>query len=120
MVATISAQSLIAALVPAATEEDQELTLGPTKDPASAKNQSPVLGDHAFYTYYVPGAAFEAKDGTHWDIENIADTGYARIRNRWYPREEVTLRTSELRKIIHAWIEPVQQIVPELLGDSAN
>lgn len=116
----IPAASLIAALVPAAPAEDEKLTLGPTKDPSVAKNQSPVLGDHAFYTYYVPGAAYEAKDGTHWDIENIADTGYARIRNRWYPREEVTLHTSDIRKTIHAWIEPVQQLVPELLGETAK
>ena len=111
--------SLIAALVPAAPV-DKELTLGPTTDPSTAKNQSPVLGDHAFYTYYVPGAVFEAKDGTQWDIENIADTGYARIRNRWYPREEVTLHTEDIRKTIHAWIEPVQQLVPELIGESAK
>ena len=115
----ISTKRLMAALVPA-TGDPRDLTLGPTTDPNSAKNQSPVMGDHAFYTYCVPGAVYEAKDGTQWDIENVADTGYVRIRNRWHPREEVTLHMTEVRKTIYAWIEPVQQIVPELIGESAN
>ena len=68
----------------------------------------------------MPGAVFEAKDGSQWDIENVADTGYVRIRNRWYPREEITLHLSDLRKTIHAWIEPVQQVVPELLVETAD
>ena len=119
MSTAIPVAKLIAALVPVDTE-DKDLTLGPTTDPNVAKSQSPVLGDHAFYTYYVPGAAFEAKDGSQWDVENIADTGYARIRNRWYPREEVTLHTEDIRKTIHAWIEPIYQLVPELLGESAK
>lgn len=110
---------LLAALVPAAGDKE-DLTLGPTTDPETAKSQSPVLGDHAFYTYFAPGAVFEAKDGTQWDVENIADTGYCRIRNRWHPREEITLHTADLRKTIHAWIEPVYQVVPELLGEEAK
>ena len=68
---------LLAALVPAAGDQEVSDT---KPDPEAAKNQSPVLGDHAFYTYFVPGAVFEAKDGTQWDVENIADTGYTRIR----------------------------------------
>ena len=116
---TIPIKSLMAALVPA-VKDPKELTLGPSTSPNTAQNQSPVLGDHAFFTYFVPGAVFEAKDGTQWDIENIADTGYARIRNRWYPREEVTLHSSDIRKTIYAWIEPVQQIVPELIGETGK
>lgn len=113
MTATLPTKTLLAALVPA-NGEREDLTLGPTTKPGAAKNQNPAQGDHAFYTYFAPGAVFEAKDGTEWDIENIADTGFVRIRNRWHPREEVTLHTADLRKTIHAWIEPVQQIVPEL------
>jgi len=118
MTASLTPKLLLAALVPASGETD--LTLGPTTGPNAAKNQSPAMGDHAFYTYLVPGAVFEAKDGTQWDIENIADTGYVRIRNRWYPREEITMHTSDLRKTIHAWVEPVQQVVPELLVEDAK
>ena len=112
MTAPLAVKTLLAALVPASGEAD--LTLGPTTSPNAAKSQSPALGDHAFYTYCVPGAVFEAKDGSQWDIENVADTGYVRIRNRWYPREEITLHLSDLRKTIHAWIEPVEQVVPRL------
>lgn len=118
MTAPLAVKTLLAALVPASGEAD--LTLGPTTSPNAAKSQSPALGDHAFYTYCVPGAVFEAKDGSQWDIENVADTGYVRIRNRWYPREEITLHLSDLRKTIHAWIEPIQQVVPELLVETAD
>ena len=118
MTASLVVKILLATLVPASEKTD--LTLGPTTSPNAAKSQSPALGDHAFYTYCVPGAVFEAKDGSQWDIENVADTGYVRIRNRWYPREEITLHLSDLRKTIHAWIEPIQQVVPELLVETAK
>ena len=114
---TIPVCHLIAALVPAGGEQEAP---GSAPSPNALKDQSPSMGDHVFYTYFVPGAVFEAKDGTQWDIENIADTGYVRIRNRWYPREEVTMHTSDLRKVIHAWIEPVQQVVPELLVEDSK
>lgn len=105
-------KQLLAALVPVS---EDALTLGPTKPIGTSQDQSPVGGDHAFYTYFVPGAVFEAKDGTIWDVENIADTGFARIRNKWYPREERTLPQHKIREVIHAWIEPVQQLVPPLV-----
>ena len=111
-------KSFLSALVPI-SESKENLTLGPTKNPAGEKAQSPVLGDHAFYTYCVPGAVFQAKDGTYWDLEDVPGTGYVRIRNRFYPREEVTCHISDLRRTIHAWVEPVQQIVPELVAEKA-
>ena len=61
--------------------------------------------------------ALEVKAPVHiGDIlcENIADTGFIRIRNRWYPREELTVPTQRIRETIHAWVEPVQQLVPSL------
>ena len=102
-------KALMAALVPVAEE-----TPVPPEKPQDLKDQSPMAGDPLFYTYCVPGAVFQAKDGTIWDLENIADTGYVRIRNKWYPRQERTCLLSDLRKFIRAWIEPVQQIVPDL------
>ena len=115
-------KSHLSALVSIAEPSDdkENLTLGPTKTPGGAKSESPVLGDHAFYTYLVPGAVFQAKDGTYWDIENVADTGYCRIRNKFYPREEVTCHVSDIRRTIHAWVDPVQQIVPELVAEKAE
>lgn len=108
----VSAKSLMASLEPVSTEA--EPVLGPTTKPGTANMDNPTLGDHAFYTYLIPGAVFEAKDGTQWDIEHIADTGFIRIRNRWYPREELTIPTQRVRETIHAWVEPVQQLVPSL------
>lgn len=113
MTKPIPAAMLLAALVPAAGEPG-DLSLGPTAKPGEANAGNPAKGDHAFYTYCVPGARFEAQDGTHWEIENIADTGYVRIRNLWYPREELTIPMTQLRETIHAWIEPVEQVVPRL------
>jgi len=115
-------KSHLSALVPIAetkSDEKENLTLGPTKGPLGGKNDNPALGDHAFYTYCVPGAVFQAKDGTYWDLEDVQGMGYVRIRNKFYPREEITCHVSDVRRTIHAWVEPVQQIVPELVSESA-
>jgi hypothetical protein len=122
---TIPVKSLVAALVPV---DKDALTLGPTKDPNSPNAQSPVGGDHAFYTYCVPGARFQAQDGTTWDLETVTDFGTARIRNLWYPREERTISVVpggpipglSLRETIDRWIEPVDQAVPRLESKDAK
>lgn len=107
-------KQLMAALVPVLKDDEQ--TLGPTKkNPNAEAAMSPIGGDSLFYTYLVPGAVFQSKDGEYWDVENVADTGYIRIRNKYYPRQEATRHSSEIRKSIHAWVEPIQQIVPELV-----
>lgn len=105
----MSTKVLMAALVPVSEPEIPE-----PQGESEARTQSPVAGDPLFYTYCVPGAVIQAKDGTIWDLENIADTGFVRIRNKWYPRQERTLTQAALRKFIAAWIEPVQVTVPDL------
>jgi hypothetical protein len=110
-------KNLLASLVSIAGLEPVELTLGPTKpDSNSPDNMSPVGGDHAFYTYFVPGAIFQAKDGSSWQIESIPaeGNGFCRIRNVWYPREEATIPQAQIRKTIDMWIYPVIQVVPVL------
>jgi hypothetical protein len=110
-------KNLLASLVSVAGLEPVELTLGPTKpDNGAADNLSPIKGDHAFYTYFVPGAVFQAKDGSTWIIENLPaeGAGYCRIRNVWYPREEATVLQQWIRDAIDMWIYPVIQVVPVL------
>ena len=116
-------KNLVATLVAAAGISTEELTLGPTANPTELATDSPIGGDHSFYTYFVPGAIFQAKDGSTWQVEHITDNELARIRNTWYPREEATLSPSAIRASIEAWISPVQQTVaplPDLPFPSEN
>lgn len=113
-------KTLVASLVAAAGIETEDLTLGPTAGTTSAAADSPISGDHAFFTYCAPGATFQAHDGTYWILENISDTGFARIRNIWYPREEATVPLHNVRQSIYAWVEPIQQIVPPLSEDASD
>jgi hypothetical protein len=92
----------------------EPLTLGPTVNDLEASKDSPIGGDHTFYTYFVPGAIFQAKDGTIWHLETVNDFGMCRIRNAWYPREEATIPVADIRRSIDSWIVPVQQKVTDL------
>lgn len=95
-----------------------DLTSGPSKpDKYSPAQDSPVGGDHAFYTYFVPGAIFQAKDGSMWLIENLPTegNGFVRIRNVWYPREEATIPQQRVRETIDMWVYPQIQAVPALV-----
>lgn len=107
-------KNLVATLVAAAGISTEELTLGPTANPTELATDSPIGGDHSFYTYFVPGAIFQARDGSTWLIEAMEANGLARIRNTWYPREEATLAPAAIRASIESWISPVQQRVTPL------
>lgn len=73
---------------------------------------SPVEGDEIFFAYCWPGAAFMSHDGQQWTIEAYDWTGQMEISNRWYPRIRAQVSVYDVRRSIHSWIEPVQQIVP--------
>jgi hypothetical protein len=109
-----ASKSLVATLVAAAGIDAEELTLGPTANETELATDSPIGGDHSFYTYFVPGAIFQARDGSSWMIEAMEANGLARIRNVWYPREEATLAPAAIRASIDCWISPVQQAVAPL------
>lgn len=105
-------KNLLASLISVANLEPVEIKV---KD--SDKNfLSPVDGDQAFYTYFVPGAIFQAKDGSSWQVENLPTegSGLCRIRNIWYPREEATIPQQKIRETIDMWIYPVIQVVPAI------
>jgi hypothetical protein len=100
--------------------KSEPLTLGPTVSDLEAAKDSPIGGDHTFYTYFVPGAMFQAKDGSTWHLETVNDFGMCRIRNAWYPREEATVPVADIRRSIDSWIMPIQQRVESLEGDGID
>lgn len=73
---------------------------------------SPVEGDELFFSYMWPGAVFRSHDGNDWQIEAYDWTGQVEISNRWYPRVRAQVSVYDVRRAIHSWIEPVQQLVP--------
>lgn len=73
---------------------------------------SPVEGDEIFFAYMIPGAIFQAHDGTEWWIESYASSDEIEITNRWYPRINAVVSINDIRRSIHQWIEPVTQTVP--------
>jgi len=73
---------------------------------------SPIEGDEIFFTYMWPGAVFKSHDGQDWQIEAYDWTGQVEISNRWYPRLRAQVSVYDVRRSIHSWIEPVQQLVP--------
>lgn len=74
---------------------------------------SPIEGDDIFFTYFLSGAVFQSHDGQQWEIESaeFAD-GRAVIVNRWYPRQRANVAIDDVRRSIHSWVEPVQQVIP--------
>lgn len=73
---------------------------------------SPVEGDDIFFTYMIPGAIFQAHDGSLWNILDYEWDGRVEIENVWYPREHAQVSLDDIRRSIHAWVTPVQQTVP--------
>lgn len=112
-----SSKQLVAAL-DAISGVNAVVEIDPKKTEVDPKELSPIGEDHAFYTYFIPGAIFQAKDGSNWQVEAIGTgTGMnmARIRNIWYPREEATVYVDAIRKSIDMWIYPQIQVVPTLV-----
>jgi hypothetical protein len=73
---------------------------------------SPVAGDEIFYSYLIPGARFQAQDGSWWDIESYDWEGAISIVNAWYPRIRAVVSIQAIRRSIHSYIEPITVIVP--------
>jgi hypothetical protein len=73
---------------------------------------SPVEGDEIFFTYMIPGAAFQSHDGQEWTILFYGSNDDIEIENRWYPRNSPHVSLWDIRRSIHQWIEPVTQVVP--------
>lgn len=86
--------------------------LGPAADKDKPGALNPTGGDHAFYTYLIPGAVWQALDGSTWLIEDITDQGLYNCKNWWYPREWKMMTRDEIRKTIEAWVDPILQHVP--------
>jgi|GEM_PF-4651094 len=73
---------------------------------------SPVEGDEVFFAYMMPGAIFQAHDGSQWWILGYDYRGQVEIENRWYPRIHAQVSVYDVRRSIDQWIEPIQQTVP--------
>jgi hypothetical protein len=74
---------------------------------------SPTGGDDMFFMYLIPGAKFQAKDGSQWLILDYLWEGMVEIENVWYPRLKPIISIQQLRRTIAAWIEPVQVTIPD-------
>jgi len=73
---------------------------------------SPIMGDETFFTYLIPGSAFEAHDGSQWVITAYDWDSRVEIQNRWYPRQIANVGTSDIRRSIAMWVDPVNVKVP--------
>ena len=73
---------------------------------------SPLEGDETFFAYMLPGAVFQAHDGSEWNILFYEGADSVQIENRWYPRISWFVSIGDIRRSIHQWIEPVTQTVP--------
>jgi hypothetical protein len=73
---------------------------------------SPIQGDEIFFAYMIPGAVFQAHDGSEWNILFYGSPDEIQIENRWYPRIQSIVAIGDIRRSIHQWIEPVTQTVP--------
>jgi hypothetical protein len=73
---------------------------------------SPVEGDEIFFAYLIPGAIFQSHDGSEWWILGYDARGQVEIENRWYPRIHAQVSVYDIRRSIHQYVEPVQQVIP--------
>jgi hypothetical protein len=76
-----------------------------------ANPMSPHGGDDTFWAYMIPGAKFQAHDGSQWIILDYTFEGAVELQNVWYPRLCPIVSVQDVRRSIAAWIEPVQVIV---------
>jgi len=84
----------------------------PAVDNTMPNPLSPIMGDEAFFTYLMPGAVFEAHDGSQWLITAYDWDSRVEIENRWYPRQIANVGQADIRRSIAMWIEPVNVRVP--------
>src|SRR5208337_2185276 len=73
---------------------------------------SPVEGDEMFFMYMIPGATFQAHDGSQWTILEYTWDGAVHIENRWYPRLNAIVSIDHVRQSISQWVDPIQITVP--------
>ena len=73
---------------------------------------SPVSGDETFFSFLIPGATFQAHDGSQWNILAYEWNGRVEIENRWYPRVYANVPVADVRRSIDAWVDPVYVKVP--------
>lgn len=74
---------------------------------------SPLQGDDMFFTYIVPGAVFQSRDGNQFEILTPIENNRVRICNRWYPRRQAEVSLGDIRRSIVAIVEPVQLSFPD-------
>jgi hypothetical protein len=97
---------------------DQPISAFAQYEPNPGSNQianplSPIQGDAAFFAYMIPGAVFQSHDGHQWEIESYDQGSYnVELYDRWYPRVRANVSLDAVRRSIHSWVEPIQQVVP--------
>lgn len=72
---------------------------------------SPIEGDEMFFAYMIPGAKFQARDGSQWNILDYPWQGIVHIENVWYPRINAQVSLNDVRRSIEQWVEPVQVFI---------
>ena len=97
---------------PAMDASSQFAQTAPGVQDQMANPLSPIMQDADFFTYLMPGAVFEAHDGSQWLITDYEWDGRIGIENRWYPRQIANVNTNDVRRSICAWVEPVNVKVP--------
>jgi hypothetical protein len=73
---------------------------------------SPIEGDQIFFAYMIPGAKFQARDGSQWNILDYPWQGMVHIENVWYPRLNAQVNLNDVRRSIEQWVEPIQAFIP--------
>ena len=78
---------------------------------------SPVEGDEMFFAYMMPGAKFQSRDGSQWNVLDYPWQGMVHIENVWYPHINAQVNLNDIRRSIEQWVEPVQVfIAPPPIG----
>ena len=72
---------------------------------------SPIEGDEMFFAYMIPGAKFQARDGSQWNILDYPWQGIVHIENVWYPRINAQVSLNDIRRSIEQYVEPVQVFI---------
>lgn len=73
---------------------------------------SPLEGDEIFFSGLFDGAQFQDKNGDWWAILDYQFEGQVQIQNVWRPRTVAVVSIQDIRRSIHAWINPFYQRVP--------
>jgi hypothetical protein len=73
---------------------------------------SPIEGDDVFFAYLIPGSVYQDHEGHEWMIQNYGSADEIEIYDRWYPVRNPIVSINDIRRSIHQWISPIQQVVP--------